>query len=417
MRSDSQRLTRVTELLSSLVSLDSINPMGRPYSRSQPVERESIEFIEKLFAPYRNKVSLQRQTCSAFHENLIICFGDTQGCPVGLFESHIDTVPADDWRDRALVPVVEDGCLIGRGACDDKGSLAAMILALLEILEAGAEPPIPIVLLCAGDEENAQTGIRHFVENSHPDLAYAIFGEPTRLSPVVQHKGTIRWDIVVHGTSAHTCRPELGTNAILGMTEVVSALQTYQNRLQATYRSRYMTGPTITVTMIEGGRTRNATADECKAAIDFRILPNMDPAREFETLVEYLETLEWQISHSPLQLMTPALSTDPKLPFCQDLLEICHENVSSRVALRGEPYGTDAAWVSNLCPAVVLGPGDISFAHAIDERVALSEVAQAVEVYKQIMLHSFKSGFEESQVVIPNNLSDSVSDTMNSANL
>lgn len=389
MTSDSHRLARATDLLASLVSIDSVNPMGRAYSRPHPVERQAIEFIEHLFAAHTHLVSLERQACSEFHESLVISLKNDQEQPVALFESHIDTVPAEDWPERALHPTINEGCLVGRGACDDKGSLAAMLLALLEILEEGIKPPMPIVLLCAGDEENAQTGIRHYIQSAHPDVAHAVFGEPTRLFPVIQHKGTIRWDITVHGTSAHTSRPELGANAILGMMEVVAALQAYQNRLQSTWHSPYMTGPTISVTRIEGGRTRNATADRCKAAVDLRILPNMDPVREHETLIENLATLDWQISHSPLQLMAPALSTDPNLPFCQDLLRICRETVSSRVDLRGEPYGTDAAWVSDRFPAIVLGPGDISCAHAVDEQIPLSELTRAVEVYKRIMLHPF----------------------------
>ncbi len=150
-----------------------------------------------------------------------------------------------------------------------------------------------------------------------------------------------------------------------------------------------MTGPTITATMIEGGRTRNAIPDTCTIAVDFRILPGMDPHHEQEALVEYLDTFEWPITHGPLQLNTPALNTDPKHPFCQDLLKVCNDTLLSRVSLRGEPYGTDAAWVSNLCPAIVLGPGDIGYAHAINEQIAISELTQAVALYKQIMLHPF----------------------------
>ncbi|MDC0937314.1 M20/M25/M40 family metallo-hydrolase, partial [Pirellulales bacterium] len=147
MREEMKRSSRATELLRSLVCIDSTNPMGRVYARPEPVERQAIEFIESLFAPHAAHISLERQSCSEFHESLVISLGKNGTQPVALFESHIDTVPADDWADRALAPEVRDGVLVGRGACDDKGSLAAMILALLEILEEEQKPPNPIVLL------------------------------------------------------------------------------------------------------------------------------------------------------------------------------------------------------------------------------------------------------------------------------
>jgi len=390
MNDETSRRCRVVDLLSTLVSLDSINPMGRPYEKDQPVERSVIEFIETLFHEHRSRAMLRRQPCSPAHESLILTVSGQSDNSIALFESHIDTVPADEWSDRALNPVVTEEKLTGRGACDDKGSLAAMIVALLEILEEEIVPPRTIELLCAGDEEHAQTGIRCYVDNCPKSIEFAVFGEPTKLSPVVQHKGTMRWDITVHGRSAHTSRPELGVNAVLSMTDVISALQSYQNRLQTSWTNPFMSGPMITVTTIQGGRTRNAIPDECTIAVDFRFLPGMDPTAERETLIEYLRTLDCKITHGPLQLMTPPLSTDPELPFCREVESICRRTVSDDVRLSGEPYGTDASWVSHLCPAIVLGPGDISSAHAVDEYISLVELTQAVEVYKSIMLQPVK---------------------------
>ena len=381
---------RTTRLLASLVATDSINPMGRPYAPTESVERKVLQVIEDWLSPYRDRLSFQRQPYSAIHENLIVRLEGKDAAAAALFESHADTVPADDWSDRALTPRLEDGRLYGRGACDDKGSLAAMLLALADMVEHDVTPPRSVVLVCAGDEEFSQSGILHFREQSREQFAYGVFGEPTELHPVVQHKGTVRWDITVHGTSAHTARPELGKNAILGMVDVVNALSEYQGLLQQRWSNQYMTGPLTTVTKVEGGRTRNATADECTIAVDFRILPGMVADDEKRKLIEYLrDTVTWELTHSENQLMTPPLDTDPKSPFCNQILEICRGVAGERVQLRGEPYGTDAAWVSDLCPAVVLGPGDIAHAHAVDEWVAVDEVVQAAQIYREIMTTEF----------------------------
>ena len=227
------RTERCTGLLATLVATNTVNPMGRPYGCTLPVERKAIEIIEELFQPHQGVVTLRRQPCNALHESLVIEWPANTGRSPGLFESHVDTVPADTWADRAWIPRTVGNRLVGLGACDDKGSLAAMLIAMLELLEQGIAPPRPIILLCAADEEYSQAGIKCFLDEYTGPLAYGVFGEPTQLRPVVQHKGTVRWDITVHGRGAHTSRPELGVNAITGMMDVIAELRIYQELLQA----------------------------------------------------------------------------------------------------------------------------------------------------------------------------------------
>jgi acetylornithine deacetylase len=383
------RTERSVEILSALVGINSINPMGRSYGGAEPVERGAIEYIEQLFAPHASRVSSFRQACNPIHENLVIVLPGESARSAALFESHIDTVPADAWMDRALDPVIEGDDLVGLGACDDKGCLAAMILALLELVEESVVPPRTIILVCAGDEEYAQTGIRRFLREPKHRIGYSIVGEPTRLCPVVQHKGTVRWDIIIHGRTAHTSRPDLGVNAILGMMDVIRALQSHEQALQSHWKSALMTGPMLTVTRIAGGRTRNAIPDECTIAVDLRVLPGMDPTAEREAVIKHLSALPWQISHSQVQLLTPPLENDPEAPLCREVLSVCRDVTGIDVELQGAPYGTDAAWAGQVCPAIVLGPGDIRYAHAVDERISLQELRQGVEIYKRIMTRTF----------------------------
>jgi acetylornithine deacetylase/succinyl-diaminopimelate desuccinylase-like protein len=115
----------------------------------------------------------------------------------------------------------------------------------------------------------------------------------------------------------------------------------------------------------------------------------MNPDAEREAIIEHLSGLPWKIFHSEVQLLTPALDTDPKSPLCGEALLICRDVVGNDVQIQGAPYGTDAAWIGRVCPALVLGPGDIRFAHAVDERISVNELLQGVEVYKRIMTHPF----------------------------
>jgi acetylornithine deacetylase len=379
--SESER-DRAARLLAELVSIPSVNPMGRPFDGMVPVERGVVACIERWLAG--TGAHLERQAVSGMHENLLIRYpADAEG-PVLLFESHMDVVPADDWPEQAFVPRRDGDTLYGRGACDDKGSLAAMMLALQDLIESGHRPPLPVLLVCAGDEECAQTGIKAFRELPI-EVAAGVFGEPTGCAPVVQHKGTLRWDITVHGRSAHTSRPELGVNAIYGAMEVIAALRRHQDELQTRHRNPLMTGPMLTVSMIRGGRTRNAVPDECTLSLDFRLVPGMDMEAARAEVVALLDGLGWDVSHSPLQLMTPPLATPPDHPFSRLVLDVCREMAGDGLELRGEPYGTDASWIADRAPAIVLGPGDIRCAHAVDEHIDVNDVVTCAHIYRRIM--------------------------------
>src|SRR5262249_23385054 len=149
--------------------------------------------------------------------------------------------------------------------------------------------------------------------------------------------------------------------------------------------SLYLTGPSLTVTMIQGGRTRNAVPDECTIAVDFRVLPGTDPMEERRKLIRSLEAAGHPPSHSDLQIATPALNAPADDPFALLVRDCCARGTGRPIAFEGAPYGTDAAWVSDRAPALVLGPGDIAHAHAVDERVDLDEVVACARIYAEIM--------------------------------
>jgi acetylornithine deacetylase/succinyl-diaminopimelate desuccinylase-like protein len=371
------------EMLCDLVALKSVNPMGRPYSGVAPVERPVVEYLERRAAAY--DVETRRMPCSAIHENLLIAIPGATDAPGTLFESHADTVPADDWADLAFSPRVSQDRIYGRGACDDKASLAAMIVAAIELLESKCLPPQPVWILVAADEEYAQTGIRTFLDRSPPSLGRAVFGEPTDLSPVIQHKGTLRWDITVTGRSAHTSQAEHGRNAIVDMTRVIQCLAEHDKHLKSQHHNALLTGPSISVTMIEGGRTRNMVPDQCKVAVDFRVLPEMDMQRSFDDVAERLDSLHLKLEHSDFQCFAPPLNTSPDNAFAQRVLGFCRAERGHEMELMGVPYGSDAVWTPPHVSTIVLGPGNIAQAHAVDEFVELPQVAHACAIYRSIM--------------------------------
>lgn len=380
----------VTRLLCDLVAIRSVNPMGHPHAGDTPVEQGVVEYLENLLAP--SGLRTTRLASGEFHQSLLIELPGRDADGGTLFESHIDTVPGDAWSDRAWSPRVEGGRVFGLGSCDDKASLTAMVLAMLDLAQSAQRPPQPVYLLAAGDEEHGQTGIRRFVADGCAHFERAVFGEPTGLMPVIQHKGIVRWEITTHGRCAHTSRPELGSNAILKMLDVVAALQVCEADLQRRYRSELMTGPTLTISMISGGRFPNAVPDRCSVFVDLRILPGMDVQEAHRCVVDHLAAMDGQVTHSPLQSDMKPLSTPPSDPLVRAVEGICRSELGQAVSPQGVPYGTDAAWLPAGCPAIVLGPGSIETAHTVDEHVDVAQVESARRIYRQIMLQDWRRG-------------------------
>jgi acetylornithine deacetylase len=312
-----------------------------------------------------------------------------------LFDVHLDTVPLDSMPD-ALVPRVEGGRMWGRGSCDTKGSLAAVLTAMGRLAGETRGRGAEVVLLGTVDEEYLKRGIAHAVAGGLAADA-AIVGEPTNLRPIVAHKGAVRWRIVTRGKAAHTSRPENGNNAIYQMVEVVDFLRERIEPALALEHHPLLTPPTFTVGRIEGGVGVNIVPERCAIEIDRRTLPREDP----DAIIAQVTALA-----ADLMRGRPDLHVECETPFLAERgLETAPDAAVVRalqsaisavlgpdapVVPEGVPYGTDATHLRGI-PCVVFGPGDIAQAHSADEWVDLDQVRASGEVLYRLM-RSFVDG-------------------------
>ena len=140
----------------------------------------------------------------------------------------MDTVGVSS--DEQFQPVLKRGRLHGRGACDTKGSVAAMMSALLNLAAAARRPSgTEVMLIALVDEESAQSGSRHLVRRGFR-AELAVVGEPSRLRVVTAHKGDLWLQLETRGVAAHGSRPELGRNAVHLMARIVDLLETRSAR-------------------------------------------------------------------------------------------------------------------------------------------------------------------------------------------
>jgi acetylornithine deacetylase len=369
-----------------MVGFDTVNAnvSGRPFP-----ERELAQFLESQASALAFEATRFAMGESDF--NLMVCCRTNTGSPWLLFESHLDTVSTEGMSVEPFAGRIRDGRIYGRGACDTKGSGAAMLWALRRYAER-AKRPNNIAVLYTVDEEIGKTGARAFVARHLPSLGFrpagVIVGEPTLMRPVVAHNGVVRWTVRTHGTAAHSADPSKGRSAISMMVKVIELLES--RYIPALSASHPLTGKAqCSINMIRGGVQVNIISESCEIQVDRRVVPGEDanavlPA--VEALLQELCRQEPRISVSQhATLVDPPLDPLGSEAFINSVGWVLRQ-MDMPAQGSGVGYATNASTFANAgIPAVVLGPGSIAQAHSCDEWLDLDQLHEAVEVYLHLM--------------------------------
>ena len=291
-----------------------------------------------------------------------------------LLAPHLDTVGIAANGRAHFQPETKNGRLYGRGACDTKGSVAAMLTALIGLARSKARPAeTEVVFAGLVDEENFQSG-SHALAGSGLKADLAIVGEPTRLKVVTAHKGDVWLRLTTQGKSAHGARPELGRNAVHAMARIVDLLET---QYAATLRRRkhpLLGHPTINVGAIKGGTQANIVPAQCEILIDRRTLPGETEATVRREINEFLRQNRLQAGMADAKgFPCLPLETDFQWPLVQQFL-----SCAGQKAPVGVDFFCDASILAQGgIPSVVFGPGDIAQAHTADEWISVRALERA----------------------------------------
>jgi acetylornithine deacetylase/succinyl-diaminopimelate desuccinylase-like protein len=357
-------------LLRELIALPSVNPAFLPAGSAHAGEQAVSEFLAehamqagldvsfKKALPQRPNVLLSLSPKSKPRRRILLA-------------PHLDTVNGSE---EQFVPRKASGRLYGRGACDTKGSVAAMACALFDLARKGPRPiESEIIFVGLVDEEDRQMGSRALAASGFKaDLA--IVGEPTSLRVVTAHKGSLWLRLETRGRSAHGSRPELGRNAVHEMAKIVDLFETEYATALRRRRHPLLGSATVSVGVISGGTQPNIVPDYCSILVDRRTLPGeteQSVRREIHQLLRR-EQLQAECADDKLDPCLP-LETDPGLSLVGQLLEVAGQRAPA-----GVHYFSDAAVLAGGgIPSVVFGPGDIAQAHTADEWVSRSELERA----------------------------------------
>src|SRR5271156_4352341 len=309
-------MTRTEKLLAELIALPSVNPAFLPPRHPHAGEKRVADFLATVAA--RAGLEVEFQKVLPGRSNLIARLRPKNKIKQTiLLAPHLDTVGADGTR---FIPQRKNGRLHGRGACDTKGSVAAMLSALCELAKSR---PLETEIIFAGliDEEHAQAGSRALAASGFKaDLA--IVGEPTRLQVVTAHKGSLLLQLETCGKAAHGATPQFGKNAIHEMARIVDLLETDYAAQLRRRKHKLLGAATVNVGTISGGTQPNIVPDVCKISIDRRTLPGETDTKVEREIAALLraKNLSAKISSAKLAPALP-LETNLKLPLVQKFLK------------------------------------------------------------------------------------------------
>jgi succinyl-diaminopimelate desuccinylase len=284
--------------------------------------------------------------------------------PCVVLHGHLDVVPG---RAEQFTVRVEGDRLIGRGAYDMKGGLAAMMCVLKDVT---GQDRVRVRFVCVPDEESEELDERSTDDVVKRGLGgdFAITGEPTDLHIGVEAKGVLVMRIDVHGRAAHSSTPWLGDNAVLKAIDVFRAIESLPFSRES---SEMFDRPSINLGRIEGGEALNQVPERCLMAVDVRYLPGQDPG---DILAQVRAIADIDVTRT---FIHPPVTVARSNPYVRALCDAVARSLPDREVMSvGRDGASDAAsFIEAGIPAVEFGPAGAGH-HGPEEWVSLTSLAR-----------------------------------------
>jgi acetylornithine deacetylase/succinyl-diaminopimelate desuccinylase-like protein len=271
-------------------------------------------------------------------------------------------------------------CALGRGACEQKGALAAMIYAgaIVARAELALRAPLTLAVSLAG-ETGCHDAAKFILDNDGIRARSAIIGLGTSNRICLGNKGRVDVEVIVRGKSAHSSMPEQGVNAVEGFRRVMECL----DRLPLRVGHHGLGNATLTVTQVTSGPEISHTIpDVCRVVLDRRLLPGEDPDAAFREIHEALQEMPgWSIAVTQGAFMYPS-DVAKNGPLVAAITSASRELTKRESELFYSPAALDAGFLNrNGIESIMFGPGDLGFAHTDQEAVPVQDVRDAAKIY------------------------------------
>lgn len=370
-------MNELTELLRSLVSINSINPDLVPGAAGEgDIARYIAGWLE------RAGLQVELDETTPHRPNVIGIARGSGGGKTLLLNGHVDTVGVTGMP-HPFEPHVENGRLYGRGAYDMKGGVAASMLAIAAARKQSLRGDL--VFTAVVDEEYAGVGTMTVANRYHADGA--VIAEPTELELIAAHKGFVWFDIETQGVAAHGSRPDLGIDAIAKMGRVLSEVEHLDRNIRSRLPHPRLGTGSLHASLIQGGQELSSYPEHCIVSVERRTLPGETPElveAELHKIIEniarsdpaFQATIRRGIDRSPLETPEDARVVSAVTQAAEHVL-------GHAPKIAGVSYWTDAATLSQFGIPTILFGGIGAGAHAVEEWVELESLEKCVEIYLQ----------------------------------
>jgi acetylornithine deacetylase len=370
----------VVAVLEELVATESVNPSvgkGRGEFALSNVLFDRLTAIPQL--------DVRKQHVADDRLNVVATLKGTAGGRSLMLNGHMDTVGVEGMTIDPFKPFLDGVFLHGRGACDMKGAIAAMVGAAKVLGASESRLRGDVVFTFVVDEEHLSIGTEKIVEEYKADAA--IVGEPTNMSIATAHKGFIWIEIEFKGKAAHGSVPEKGIDAITHAASFVTQLRDLQERLE-THTHPLLGSPKIHTSTINGGVHWSIVPNQCTLRLERRTLPGETSTsimKEIQNILDRLKEQDQSFDATARRVFErPPLETAASELVVREMQQALRESSGSPQPIVGVPYWTDGAILASSIPTCIFGPGDIRVAHSPDEFVNLEDVLRAGEIYASV---------------------------------
>jgi len=322
--------------------------------------------------------------------NLIASFGDVDSRRSQLmYHSHIDTVSPGELERWSVDPFggeINAGRIYGRGAGDDKGSVASQVMALVALARAQVPLQGCLRLVIVSDEEFGGTnGTIWLHQEGKLQTNALVVGEQTNNQVAIAERVACGIDLMVIGKSAHGAMPWEGENAVL---KAAGALVYLQEQLFPRLESRthsYLPAPTLCVCKIEGGQQWGIVPERCKVEMDRRLIPGETREMAVEEIRQILDDYSANVEPLNYELFSTGevaanIDTPPEDPFVVLANHTLQDLTSEQRPLTGYVQTSDGRWFAkDGIPIIIFGPSKPAVAHSTDEYVSVEQLYEATQ--------------------------------------
>jgi len=335
--------------------------------------------------------------------NVVGRMGTGKG-PILLYNGHMDTVGVSDpaaWVHDPFGADIVDGVLYGRGACDMKGALTAMIWGakLLSETQAFAQLDGELVIAAVVQEEPCEgLAMRVLIEEEGLRPDWVVLGEPSSLQLSRGHRGRVELEVVTHGRSCHASRPDLGDNAVYSAARLIFNLEMLSEQLGY---DAFLGSGSLSVTHVESrAGSRNAVPDYARFIVDRRLTLGETEAKAVaevqgiiarervraEVQVTQYEELSYTGYRACQHNYFPAWALEADHPLLKSASQGVKTALGYRPTVGQWGFSTDGVYTMGVAgiPTIGFGPGDQAIAHTADEHIRLEEVFKATTAYAQL---------------------------------